>query len=77
MSPWLLLVGLSAAGGALIVWHAAGRQKQMSELLLDQYAGLLATARSQRMQELRDRSLVEVDPGEIEEATVAEIEGGP
>jgi hypothetical protein len=54
MSMWLLIVGATAFGGALIVWNIVSRTKHVTENLLDQYQKMLTDARAQKLEKLEE-----------------------
>ncbi len=45
---WLVIVGITALGGALLLWNGVSRTKATSEYMLRQYAQTLADARRQK-----------------------------
>jgi len=53
MSLSIFVLGATACGGALAVWHAVSKAKHLSEGMLDEYARLLAEARQQKAAELQ------------------------
>lgn len=49
---FLFIALITAGGGALLLWHATSRTKQVSEGLLTRYAEMLAAARTERARKL-------------------------
>lgn len=52
MSPWVLMVLCTAAGGALVLWNAVSKSKHSSDQMLDSYVEMLAKARAQKIEEV-------------------------
>jgi hypothetical protein len=52
MSAWLFIVGASALGGAVVLWHAISRSKYANEVMLRQYSQMLAAARAEKAKKL-------------------------
>ncbi len=52
MSLWAFILISTAAGGALLLWHAVSRAKHASEQMLAKYAEMLAEVRRHKAREL-------------------------
>lgn len=52
MSVWMLIVAATAAGGALLLYHAVSQTKHVSEKMLDRYREMLADARKEKARQI-------------------------
>ncbi len=51
---WVIILGATAAGGALMLWHAVSKMKFVCEEMLDQYAQMLVEARAKKVEQLAE-----------------------
>ncbi len=52
MTTWLLMVLVTAFGGALLLWYSVSATKHFSDEMLNEYRDMLAEAREKKMKEL-------------------------
>ncbi len=67
MSLWVFVLAATGVGGALLLWHTVSRAKLISEIMLRQYADMLADARRQKARELEAQA-TEAAAAKAEEA---------
>lgn len=56
MSIWMIIVGATAFGGALLVWNAVSHVKHNSESVLDKYRELLEHARADKAARMAEQT---------------------
>ncbi len=67
MALWMVIVGISAVGGAIVLWNTVSRTKAISEQMLRQYSDMLADARKQKSRELARETDVETEAEVVSE----------
>lgn len=69
MSIWMLIVGATALGGALLLWNTVSRTKHASQQMLGEYRELLAGAREEKARQVAAEAEAAIEEvGEAAEA---------
>lgn len=66
MSVWLFIVLATAFGGALLVWQAVSKTKNVSEEMLNRYRDMLTDAREKKAKEISESAEEDSEEGDGE-----------